>query len=182
MAKQNFEVLSRIWAHANIKLHRKLDILDSCVVSKLLYGLHTACLSKTELRRVDGFYARCLRRVLRVPPAYISRVSNDTVLRRARRTSLSTRLRQQQLILLGKVARRADEDPVRRCVFEPGGLVQRPMGQRKRGRPRRSWNDVVCKAAAEISGTQEKLCEYMAPAAQAERAWRTTVRRYRNNL
>ena len=34
---------------------------DACIVSKLVYGLHTATLNKSERSRLDGFNARCLR-------------------------------------------------------------------------------------------------------------------------
>ena len=149
---------------------------------KLLYGLHTACLSKAELRRIDGFYTRCLRRVLRIPPAYVSRVSNEVVLQRGRRRKLSARLLEQQLFLLGNLAARDSGDPVRDSIFQPGSLVQRDLGRLKRGRPRRTWAEVVCKAALEVAGTSEQLSSLLAPTSSAQRAWRSAVKRYTHNL
>ena len=36
-------------------------IFDSCVVTRLMYGLQSAWLNQAERRRIDGFHARCLR-------------------------------------------------------------------------------------------------------------------------
>ena len=182
MARQDFNTLARIWSHASVRIRRKLEILGSCVVSMLLYGLHTAYLNRAELQRLDGFYARCLRRVLRIPPAYYSRVSNETVLNRARRSKLSTRLQRQQLLYLGSVARRDDDDPVRCCVFQPGGVALRKKGKMKQGRPRKSWSDETLKTAIEAAGSLEAFQSLMAPTPRAEEAWRSKVRRYHNNL
>ena len=38
-----------------------------------------ATFTKSEYRRLDGFQARCLRQILKIQPAYYSRVSNATV-------------------------------------------------------------------------------------------------------
>ena len=81
MAKKDFEVLQSIWQHTNLTKVRKLMIFEVCIVSKLLYGLVTAVLNKNERRRLDGFQARCFRRILKVPAAYYSRISNARVLR-----------------------------------------------------------------------------------------------------
>ena len=139
LAKADFDTLSRIWSHAAVGLHRKLEVFDSCITSKLLYSLDTACLSVVERRRLDGFYVRCLRRILRVAPAYYSRVSNSTVLTRARRQPLSSRLLRRQLLLFGELARRSHDDPARSCVFMPGGYELRQLQNLKRGRPRKTY-------------------------------------------
>ena len=62
---------------------QKIRIFQACVVSKLLYCLHTMWLNKAKLRKIDGFQAKCLRSILHIPPSYISRVSNATVLQRS---------------------------------------------------------------------------------------------------
>ena len=182
MAKADFNTLQKVWAHSTLSQRAKIRIFDACVVSKLTYGLQTACLSKAERRRLDGFHCRCLRRILRIPHAYVSRVSNNTVFERAHRKPLSTRLLQAQLLFLGQLARREGDDPVRRCIFQGGGFQMLPSLTRKRGRPRATWIDETMKAANVIAGSAEKLSDYFAPSAQACRAWKGAVSRYCNSL
>ena len=69
---------------------------------------------------MDGFQAQCLRRILKIPAAFYSRVSNETVLKRARATQVSKRVLQQQLLYFGKIARNEDADPLRVCTMAPG--------------------------------------------------------------
>ena len=76
MARKDFEVLQRIWKHTTLSQAWKVRIFEACILSKLVYGLVTAVLNKLERRRLDGFQARCIRRILKVPPSYYSRISN----------------------------------------------------------------------------------------------------------
>ena len=114
--------------------------------------------------------------------AYYSRVSNSTVLARAGRQSLSSRLRRQQLTLFGELARRSDDDPVRACVFVPGGVAPRLLQNLKRGRPRKSWCSEVYREAVKVAGSSESMCELLGSTARAKRKWRAAVNQYANNL
>ena len=82
-AKGQFDKLARVWRHSTLHPQQKIRIFQACVVSKLLCCLHTMWLNKAELRKIDGFQAKCLRSILHIPPPYISRVSNATVLQEA---------------------------------------------------------------------------------------------------
>jgi hypothetical protein len=99
------------------RVKKETRFFDACCVSKLVYGLQSATLSQVERRRLDGFQCRCLRRVMRIPSSYISRVSNNTVLKRARATKVSQRILAQQMLYFGQLARRDDDDPVRAAVL-----------------------------------------------------------------
>ena len=89
MAQQDFKNLSRVWNKISISKRRKLDLLSACVFSTLTYGLQTTWLHKCHRKKLNGFQCRCLRSLLRIRPAFISRVSNDEVLRRSGCTLLS---------------------------------------------------------------------------------------------
>ena len=58
LARADFNALQLVWGHAALKTDQKLRIYQACVVSKLLYGLHTAFLRKVERGRLDAFHAR----------------------------------------------------------------------------------------------------------------------------
>ena len=111
----------------------------------LLLSQHcTLSLVKAQRRRIDGFYARCLRRVLGIPHSFYSRVSNKTVLERAGTIPLTDQLAQQQLILLGLVARSPAGDPLRRNTFIGDSLQPQICHYvRKVGRPRTNWTESV---------------------------------------
>ena len=101
-------------------------------------------LTKVELRRIDGFQCRCLRKILGIAPSYWSRTSNLTVLGISGRQPLSQTLKQERMIYLGSVARRSSADPVRNVVFENDQLNLKPCSETKRrGRPRKAWTDEV---------------------------------------
>ena len=144
--------------------------------SKLLYGLHTARFTTAQFRRLDGFQARRLRSILRIPPAYISRISNAVVRDRAECQPLSVHLQMRQLVLLGSLARRPDDDPVRRCVLLPGGLrtVQYPL---RRGRPVKTWGPDVAALALQVAGSADVLSIFLQPATPPS-MWTAAVRHY----
>jgi len=114
------------------------------VVSRLLYGLNTAWLNVAEQRRLNGFHCRCLRKIVGIPSAYISRVSNARVLKEAKEAPLERQLLRQQLLLYGRLIRAPSADPLRKLTFIDG--MDQPtttMFVRKRGRPRNTWTAML---------------------------------------
>ena len=66
-ARKDFACLSQIWSHAGLGTDRKLLIYNACIVAKLLYGIQTMWLNKSEMKRLDAFHHRCLRKCLGIP-------------------------------------------------------------------------------------------------------------------
>ena len=152
----------------------------ACVVNTLLYNLNTAWLSAAARRRLNGFHARCIRQILRIPPAFVSHVTNEVVLRMAGAQPLSEVLLRQQLLYFGRIARMPDGSAIRRVVFEPGTLQSKSAGPRRRGRPRIGWAGAVRQHAVTAAGGEHQLqqgcsCE---DTLQARRVWAATVRHY----
>ena len=106
-AKGEFDKLAKVWRHSTLRTQQKIRIFQACVVSKLLYCLHTMRLNKVELRKIDGFQARRLPSILRILPPYISPISNAPVLQRG------------QLLLFQSIAKLPDDDVRRGCIFQP---------------------------------------------------------------
>jgi len=71
-AKSDFDTLCHVWGHASIPRRDKLRILDACVMNKLMYAMHTSWLNASSRGRLDGFQAKCLRRVLGISPSFLS--------------------------------------------------------------------------------------------------------------
>ena len=151
-AKGQFDKLARVWRHSTLHPQQKIRIFQACVVSKLLYCLHTMWLNKAELRKIDGFQAKCLRSILDIPPPYISRISNATVLQRSHCKRLSAILKFRQLCLFQSIAVLPDDDVRRRCIFQPSSFILiNQSAPRLRGRPKQIWASEVYRMAVEIA-------------------------------
>ena len=138
-ASADFRTLGRIWNRAGISRKRKIEVFNACVASRLLYCLATAWLPVAARRRIDGFQARCLRRILHILPSHLSFVSNATVRGIAKERSLSSRLLEQQLQVFGRAAVADSSSTLRRAVFEDRTLLPRPpLGRRPTPRRRRA--------------------------------------------
>ena len=165
-ATGDFRALQKMWGHASIGKKRKLQLLHALVASKLQYSLSTLWLVSAQLRRIDGFYARCIRPILGIPASFVSRVSNTSVFAKARLTAMSEQVKVRQLVLMGKVARSPGDSPLRRDVFV-GNTLNPQVGRyiRRVGRPRQEWCTEVLKVGASKFGSH---AQFEAALAQAE--------------
>ena len=58
--------LQQVWSHAGVGVARKIELFNAIVVSRLVYGLSTIWLVSAQRKRLDGFFARCLRQILKM--------------------------------------------------------------------------------------------------------------------
>jgi len=140
-----FDQLKRMWSHARITTRRKLEIYRACVVTKLLYSLDSLWLLKAERQRIDGFHCKCLRRLLSIPSSFISRVSNETVLERAKEKPLSLSLLHRQAAQYRKIAASTVDNLAKQLVCNNEGRPKMWSVRRRRGRPRQHWSAEVFK-------------------------------------
>ena len=183
-AKNAFQQLSAVWNHANVTRQRKIRILETCIFSKLLYGLESCVLLAADRERLDGFQARCLRRIYKILPAFISRVSNAEVRSTAGARPLSAALLQKQLDFYGKLARAHPNTLPRRMVFEEGRvhciLPRDWHSSRKRGRPRLQWAAYMHACALSLAGDDPERLQNLLKSPVAQ--WEAAVRRYCRSL
>ena len=140
-----------------------------------MYGLSSSWLNVRQQRQLDGFQARCLREISRIPHPFYSRVSNKTVLARCSQKPLTMQLRFQQFMMLGKIARAPDSDVRRRLTFCPGSL--RPATDRfvrRVGRPRNEWAPKLLQLAVQKWGTLNTVERLM----HNEMIWKAEVARH----
>ena len=143
--------LQKIWKPSSLSRDRQLDIFRSLIESKLLCSLSCLCLSAAERRRLNGFQNRCLRQILRIPPAFISRVSNAEVLRPPHYRAATDLLLPRQLLLFGKFLRCPRDHVMHQTALIPGTM--QPATDRfirRVGRPRREWISETRKQAFEV--------------------------------
>ena len=141
--------------------------------------MHTAWLNAAEQRRLNGFYARCVRRILHIPPSFYSRETNKSVFGRAGVQPLSYQLLGWQLNYFAKLAREPTGNVLRNSVFEQNGYALRQHAcSRKQGRPRTAWATAVYKHAVAAAGGEQQFVQFLQNDAGSRKSWQTAVRRY----
>ena len=172
MAWGDFVKLRRLWSHTSLHVSRKIQIFNAVIISRLLYGIASAWLNASEVRRLNGFQSRCLRKILGIQPAFFSRISNAVVLSQAAQKPYGQLLLRQQLVLFGKVARASSENPLRYLSFV--GDSFRPLADCficKQGRPCNDWTRMVLNEALRLTGSTEHLTGLIGDS----RAWRSYI-------
>ena len=172
MMRGDFRTLQKVWKHSNLNRDRKLEIFRSLIESKLFYGLPCIAFTKADKRRLDGFHCRCLRQILGIAPAFLSRVPNKVVLERAQVEAASTQLLKRQLLLLGRVARSPEDSPMRVASFIPQTLEPATNRYVRRvGRPRMEWVPQVLREAARLTGGMTEFEQKV----QEQSVWKDVV-------
>jgi len=174
-AKAEFRAVRQLWNHAAVSLQDKLRIYKGLIESKLLYGLATVCLTVSQVRHLDGFQARCLRQILHIQPAFLSRISNEKVLERAGVPKASETLLSMQLLQLGKVLRAPEGSVLKTVSFIPGTLqTAADRYVRRVGRPRKEWiSSVLPQALRQTNGDTQRLIQLASTASE----WKGWLRR-----
>ena len=173
LASQEFKVLKRIWNHCNISIRFKFEIFTACVLQRLLYSLETAWLNKSLRNKLDGFYVKCLRQILKISPSHISRVSNHYILQQFNAKPLSKTLLHRQLKLFGKIARMPNEAIVRKVTFESGSLHPIATKNKRRGRPRNTWTTELHKIAQSFAQASD-----LWHLVQNKQAWELVIKKF----
>ena len=164
--QKQFSHIGQGLARIQLDLKAKSRIFESLVVSRLLHGLSACCFNISQRRRLDGFQARCLRTILGIKCAFLSRVSNKEVLRRAGQPKiLLAMILEQQLDQLGKLLRASDADPLRKSAFAVGTTPVVAFYVRRVGRPRKEWAPSIMEEARRRNHAQADLQSAAADAA-----------------
>jgi len=154
IARADFDAISKTWTHSSLTWRQKLRIFSSLVESKLLYAMASLMPTAAQQRKLNGFQNRCLRKIIGVPPAYVSRISNAIVLGKAGHRSATDLLLKKRLQLFGKILRAPAEHPLRRACFIPGTFVPTTEQYVRRvGRPCREWVKDTISQVCQLSGS-----------------------------
>ena len=134
IAKTNFGKMKKILTNLSIDISLRIRLLKCYIWSTLTYGCEGWTLRKNLRDKLEAAEMWFLRRMLRIP--WTARVTNETVLRRARtqRTLLKT-ITRRQLGFLGHTLR--SESIEKTC------LLGRIQGRRARGRQRTKLMDTI---------------------------------------
>jgi len=126
--------LKVIWNDTNIRIEQKIQLLDACVFSILLYAADTWTLKKADEKRLAAFEMRCYRRLLRI--RWQDFQTNESIRRQlSRQHTIVDRVRRRKLELFGHICRMPDNRTLKRVLF---GAVE---GRNYQGQPRKRWVD-----------------------------------------
>ena len=154
-------MLKTIWRSRDISITTKVDLLVTCVFSRLLYAAETWTLKAADENRLRAFETRCYRRILGIH--WFDRVTNEAVRTRVGRAeTVVDTVRKRKMELFGHICRMNGERMLKTVVT---GMVD---GSRGRGRPARRWIDDIT-----------KWCNCTIPEAVRKagdrRTWRSTI-------
>ena len=74
--------LDLFWLHSSCPVRVKIITLDAVIKAKLLYGLESAKLGETELKRLDLFHLKAMRKILGLKTTYIDRNNSNAFIYR----------------------------------------------------------------------------------------------------
>ena len=69
--------MDNFWKHSDCDKATKIRIYDSVIKSKLLYGLHTASLTKAMQTRLNSFQLKALRQILGMDTTWAQKKRNE---------------------------------------------------------------------------------------------------------
>ena len=141
-----FDKLEAVWKHAGISTIRKIEIYETCIISKLLYSLESVWLLQNENKKLDAFHHKCLRRCQQIPMSYVSRISNVDVLQRAKSQLLSSMLKSRQQSTYLRMTQLPATNLLKQLVCDVRGTPVYWEHKRRRGRPRQRWASEVYKS------------------------------------
>ena len=121
-----------------------LSLSLSLFIPVLLYGLDVFILTTPLLDRIDAFYFRFLRRIIKIPASYISRVTNHTVWARAhypKKPSEHIPKTEKKPIL--RTFQDPKEDPMLHVLFASGFRDRINLPGRRRGRPTPTCSQII---------------------------------------
>ena len=127
---------SRVMDNRNIKLSTKLKVYKTVVLTSLLYGCETWTLYRKQIKQLEGFHMRSLRRIMDI--RWQDKVTNLQALDRANAVSIEALLFKAQLRWTGHVIRMDASRMLRQILY--GELMR---GTRKKGRPKKRYKDCI---------------------------------------
>ena len=143
LAEEAFKKLRLIW-NSTLCLKERLKIFQATFLPVLTYGLDALTLTTPHLKRIDAFYIRFLRRVVRIKASYYSRIPNVEVYEQAHRPRLPSHLLSDMQYKMMREVFLAPRKEVYHSVVFGSAHKDRILSQgRRRGMQFPYWVEVV---------------------------------------
>ena len=96
----------RLWSERGVRLATKINVYCAVVLPTLLYGCEAWTPYRRQIRRLDQFHMRCLRRIANIK--WQDMIPNTEVLQRCAQTGIEHYIKCAQLRWSGHLVRMAD--------------------------------------------------------------------------
>ena len=115
-ARGAFFALHHIWRNPHIQRHTRIYMFETVILPCLLYGLECCTLDKTEIRALEKFHSRCVRKIMNMFSfkdglGRETWFAYETVLFWAATPPIDAVLRMRRLRLAGRITRANDQHP-----------------------------------------------------------------------
>ena len=159
------QLKDRVYLNRNLKLATKIKVYHAIVISILLYGSETWTIYSKQLRLLNSFHLRCLRKILNI--SWLDKVPNNDVLTRCGCNSMYSIIAERTLRWAGHMQRMPAER-LPKAVF----YSELAEGTRSIGRPKKRYKDHL-KDTLKHCGINPNEFENLA---DDRSAWRQAVR------
>ena len=160
-------LLKRLWLNHDIRLDTKICVYKAAILTPLLYGSETWTTYKRQVKRLDHFHQRCLRRIVGI--RWQQMIPDTKVLQTCKISGIESLLIKYKLQWAGHVSRMDEHRIPRRLLY---GTIDDAVNKIGLGRPATRYRDNLKDSLtkAEIPIAQwERLAEARVP-------WRSMCR------
>ena len=135
-AAKEFDKLKTVW-NSPLAHRLKLQIFNTIFQPMILYAASEMSYTASQIKRLDAWYMRHLRRVLKIKASYWSRISHHTALQRAGNPVLPSRkLQSLQLAHITQLFQLPTTHPAFHVCLTSAYTDKVTVGKRQRGHPR----------------------------------------------
>ena len=143
LAETGYKKLRLVW-NSSLSRRTKLRIFQATFVPILIYGLDSLTLVDKQLKRIDAFYFRFLRRIINIKASYYSRITNNEVWWRAGYPKRPSEfITKAQFSMYQNVFAAPSEDPLHHVVFANAYKDRIQTEGRRRGMKFPYWIEVT---------------------------------------
>ena len=144
--------LDLFWRHSNCPTYIKVYTADAVLRSKLLYGLESAQLIPSVLKKIETFQLKVLRKILKINTTYINRVNTNASVYNKINNLMEEEGKSKRVVSFveayGKLKRKRavqilkqEDSSIYNVSFENGKLRKWIHPKRRSGRPRANWTE-----------------------------------------
>ena len=174
--------LKPFWSHSGLLLNWKRRIYTTVFIPMVTYGLETSVLTRAMLQKLETFHHRSLRRIAKIPAAFISRVSRAEVRRITNMPTLTSFIQKQGLKLLTEVMTAPQNNIMRSVSFHPAGALRAATDIRRAGKPRQEWTSTYGQLAFQkifpnrnLPGNMPSVFQILHEEVKNKRSWETNL-------
>lgn len=148
-ARVAFQSMHKLWKSNSISSKTKLRIFDCSVKSVLLYGSTTWGVTQTNMKKLQGFVNRCLRRILCI--FWPNTISTTELLQLTENTTIEAEIMKRKWTWIGHILRRPQNDITR------AALQWNPQGHRRPGRPQNTWMRTINRECSAVNKSWNQI-------------------------